>query len=211
MSLLKKSSLIRFGGVNQAPSQPVYAPQFDGLTQYAVATSPEEFRITDGDDFEIGLKFTRDSVNGGFAICSRQGSSYGVNFYLSNDWSVGAGRIGVYGTLLSASGFSAGVEYDVSVSRVGNVWVLNVDGTEVASAFDLNIAAMPSITAMSLMAREDNSFRISGTARDFYLKVNGGLVYFNSLGSAGSAIQSPSTGSSDIEIINHTNAMWVEV
>lgn len=210
MSLLKKGSLIRFGGY--APPQPVYAPQFDGLTQYASALTPEELRIADGDDFEIGLTVRRDTWNsGGFALCSRQASSYGVNFYMSNNGDAGTGSIGVFGVSLSASGFSSGVEYDISLSRVGNRWALNVDGVEVASALDLNISAIPNITALSIMARDDNSFRVNGIARDFYLRVNGGLVYFNSLGGVESAIQSPSTGSSDIEIINHTNAMWVQI
>lgn len=216
MSLIKNQGLIANLVINQGlirgGSEIRWAPNFDGVAQYALAVNPENLRIADGDDFEIGVTVRRDNWNGGgFALCSRQNSSYGVNFYMSNNGDSGTGSIGVFGTSLSASGFSAGVEYKVSLSRVSDRTALNVNGVEVDSETNLTMGAIPNITAMSLMARDDNSFMVRGTARDFYLKVNGNMVYFNSLGMKDSAAQPPSTGYGDIQIVNHTDAMWEEL
>ncbi|OEE50469.1 hypothetical protein [Vibrio anguillarum] len=188
-----------------------YYPRFDGLTQYAVISEPSPFAIPDGMDFELSFKLMRTSWPGGaFAISSRSGSSYGLNIYLSGNGDDGAGSVGVFGTSLAAVGFSANVEYRISVKRVGSIWSLLVGGNVVAEK-ETSLAAIPLVTNSTLAALDGGTFKMQGFVYELQLTVGGVLAYALPMNQKPMAVQLPSVGASSATIINHTEAMWEQI
>ncbi|MBF4410945.1 hypothetical protein, partial [Vibrio anguillarum] len=138
------------------------APFFDGLAQYAVISDPSPFAVPDGIDFEFSLKLIRTSWPGGaFAFASRSGTGYGINIYLSGNGDQGSGSIGVFGTSLAAVGFSANVEYLISVKRLGSLWSLSVNGN-IVSEKETNLIAIPSINSSTIAALDNGTFKMQG-------------------------------------------------
>ncbi|EJL7929379.1 hypothetical protein NM092_003359 [Vibrio cholerae] len=187
----------------------VYAPYFDGLTQYVVFESANDFIARSDDDFELSISFNRKTWNGGaFAFSTRDGSNYGLNVYLSGNGDAGLGSIGVFGTQLSSTGYASNVDYDVVIRKVGVTWYLIVNGSVVSEKVNQALPALQSANKATLAALDGGSFKMNAVVWHVSMKLNGKTLYLMRLDQRNSALQNPVIGSVTANIVNHTNAMW---
>ncbi|EGR4295578.1 hypothetical protein ACPFUU_001548 [Vibrio cholerae] len=180
-----------------------YAPQFDGLTQFIQLSSP--WLIGAGQDFEISVVASGLTSSAFQALFS--GSSI-ENFLrtLQN----GAGiqcYVGNYIASWSTSGFDVTTEHKYTLRRVAGTLSIAVDD-------EVKATRSGSVNAASFdrfMRSWSTSAFTTGVIKSASFELNGQLVSSFNFNQRNSAVQTPTVGAITATIINHTNAMWVEV
>lgn len=183
--------------------QKVYYPQFDGLTQYILLSSP--WIIGASEDFEISV------VAGGLTPSSFQalfsGSSIENFFRTLQNGSGFQCYVGNYIVSWSTSGFDVSSEHKYTLRRVAGTLSIIVDD-------EVKTTRTGSITAASFdrfMRSWSTSAFTTGVIKSASFKRGGQLVSSFNFNQRNSAVQPPIIGSITATIINHTEGMWVGV
>ncbi|ELR6563592.1 hypothetical protein QRU50_001245 [Vibrio cholerae] len=176
----------------------VYAPYFDGLTQFISLSQP----LVLSGDFDVsivafGLKnesyqclFSDDTIDSFYRTLS---SGAGIQCYIGN---------GVISW--TTTGFDSSKVHKYSVRRTGNITEILIDDAVVTSRTGLSNA----FEITRLMRAWTTSAFSQGVVFDFKVYSLGKLVCHFPFHDKGSAIQRSTVGTLTAEIINHTPAMW---
>jgi len=187
-----------------------YVARLDGATKYWQLTSP--LVAAANEDFTLKIKADRgDRTAGCFLMTSMDGSSYGINIYSTGDYSIGEGRLAIFGLDNSPliDGLSSFTDLDIEVKRVSGDWTLTVNGISDTKTPTSEPPAIATSTDTNLGRRVSGSFYSDGYISDLEYYINGILVNKIPLtNKAQGATQLATVGAVNATMINYTGDEW---
>lgn len=182
------------------PASELYYPRFDGLTQYALLSSP--LVVPAGVDFELEVAVSGLNPSAYQSIFS--GSTID-NFFrsLSNGDGIQV-YAGGYVVTWSTTGFNPSVRHVYLLKRVGTTISILVDG-------EVKVTRSGSTQAVGvdrLMRSWATSSYTTGLLESFKLSIAGVLSNAIMFNQRNQNVQQASVGGVNAAIINHTEAMW---
>ncbi|PAR35802.1 hypothetical protein [Vibrio metoecus] len=203
MSILSRRSPFKARLLGGSSNIKKYAPQFDGLTQFIQLSSP--WLIGASDDFEISV------VASGLTPSSFQSVFSGSSIEnFMRTLNAGGGiqcYVGNFIASWTTSGFDVEAEHKYTLRRTGGIVSVIVDD-EVKSTRN---GSVNGASYDRFMRSWTTSAFSTGMIKSASFELNGQLVSSFNFNQRNSAIQNPTVGAITATIINHTNAMWVEV
>jgi hypothetical protein len=192
-----KAALISGGGVAK------YAPLLDGLTQYVQLS--EVISMPAGVDFEISVVASGIGSDGYQTIFSGPTIE---NFYRTLPDGGGIQAFaGNYGVSWATSGFATEGNRVYSLIRSGTNLSVKIDG----SVRNTRSSSTQSVEIDRLMRGWDTASRTAGVVYSLEVSIGGVITTAIAFNQRNGAVQLPTVGTISAEIVNHTNAMWVEV
>ena len=206
--------LDKFGlDYNKEITPPVWVAQLDGIVQYWQLTSP--LTAENGEDFRLKVKAERgDRSAGCFLMSSMDASNYGINIYSTGDYSLGEGKISVFGLGNSPfiEGLNSFTDLDIEVSRESGVWTVTVNGVSDTKTPTSEPPAIATSTETNLGRRVEGGFYSDGYVSDLEYYVNGVLTNKIPLTvKEQGATQLATVGDINAFMPNYTEAVWKEV
>ena len=189
-----------------------YVYRLDGVAKYFQLSSPLVAGVND--DFTLKMKANRGNRTAGcFLMTSMNGADYGINIYSTGDYSIGAGRLSIFGLGNSPliEGLYSFTDLDVEVSRGSGVWTLTVNGVSDTKTPTSEPPAIATSTETNLGRRVTGSFYSDGYISNLEYYLNGTLVNQIPLTNKDQgATQLPTVGDVNATIVNYTDT-WEEV
>ncbi|HDL9510412.1 TPA: hypothetical protein PX800_000215 [Vibrio cholerae] len=182
------------------PTSELYYPRFDGLTQYALLSSP--LVVPAGVDFELEVAVSGLNPSAYQSIFS--GSTID-NFFrsLSNGDGIQV-YAGGYVVTWSTTGFNPSERHVYLLKRVGTTISILVDGEVKAT----RSGSTQAVEVDRLMRSWTTSSYTTGLLESFKLSIAGVLSNAIMFNQRNQNVQQASVGSVNAAIINHTEAMW---
>ena len=181
----------------------VYAPLFDGLTQYAQLDS--SIIIPEGVDFEISVVASGILLDGYRTVFSGPAVE---NFYRTIPDGGGVQVFaGNYGVSWLTSGFKPEDKHTYSLVRIGSDISILIDDDVKAS----RSTSVESVAVDRLLRSWSTSARTKSLLYSLDVSIGGEKTSSIAFNQKDSAIQAASVGSINATIVNHTPAMWVKV
>lgn len=182
------------------PASELYYPRFDGLTQYALLSSP--LVVPAGVDFELEVAVSGLNPSAYQSIFS--GSKID-NFFrsLSNGDGIQV-YAGGYVVTWSTTGFNPSARHVYLLKRVGPTISILVDGEVKAT----RSGSTQAVEVDRLMRSWTTSSYTTGLLESFKLSIAGVLSNAIMFNQRNQNVQQASVGSVNAAIINHTEAMW---
>ncbi|PAR52829.1 MULTISPECIES: hypothetical protein [Vibrio] len=194
-----ESSALRYERLS-LPASELYYPRFDGLTQYALLSSP--LVVPAGVDFELEVAVSGLNPSAYQSIFS--GSTID-NFFrsLSNGDGIQV-YAGGYVVTWSTTGFNPSARHVYLLKRVGTTISILVDGEVKAT----RSGSTQAVEVDRLMRSWTTSSYTTGLLESFKLSIAGVLSNAIMFNQRNQNVQQASVGSVNAAIINHTEAMW---
>ena len=214
MPILNAPILEQAGFVLGSPSDAKrYVYRLNGSDQHFELSSPLIAGVND--DFTLKIKADRgDRAAGCFLMTSMNGASYGINIYSTGDYSIGEGRISVFGLGNSplVDGLNSFTDLDIEVSRLSGVWTITVNGISDTKTPTSEPPAIATSTDTNLGRRVSGSFYSDGYISNLEYYLNGTLVNKILLtNKPQGATQLPAVGSVSATIVGYNENDWEEV
>lgn len=190
-----------------------YVYRLNGSDKHFQLSSPLVAGVND--DFTLKIKADRgDRAAGCFLMTSMNGASYGINIYSTGDYSIGEGRISVFGLGNSplVDGLNSFTDLDIEVSRLSGVWTVTVNGVSDTKTPTSEPPAIATSTDTNLGRRVSGSFYSDGYISNLEYYLNGTLVNKILLtNKPQGANQLPTIGGVSATIVGYNENDWEEV
>lgn len=187
-----------------------YVAELNGTDQYWELTSP--LVAAANDDFTLKIKADRgDRTAGCFLMTSMNGSNYGINIYSTGDYSIGEGKISIFGLGNSPliDGLNSFTDLDIEVNRISGDWTITVNGVSDTKTPTSEPPVIATSTETNLGRRVSGSFYSDGYIYNLEYYLNDTLVNKIPLtNKAQGATQLATVGSINATMVGYDESVW---